>query len=473
MKKTLVALAALAAATGAFAQSGNARALTGSGVEIFGVADITVSNFKTDNGTAGSVTVIDGGGRNESSRLGFRGVEDIGRGLGAAFWFEAGVNYDNGTGANTTTSNTAYGDRIAFNQTTNPVVPTATLNARQGLTFNRASVVSLLGKSFGEVRIGRDYNPAFWNYTVFDPFGTVGVGSALNVIGGPLAPLGVQAFPPGAAYPMVRTSNSIGWLSNDMSGFRLQVQAALSEQATGCVTPESAIQANTCAGANGDGKLMGWRLQYNSGPLNLALSSAKTTYGDTAAQAAPTTAVTFGTITTTVAGAALTTPNGTTIGASTAAAPFANAAAYRGNFTQTNWGGAYTMGATKFFYQGGTQTNDLSGAAVERKLSNTLVGVTHNMGALTLKASYNTAQRSDSAGATSEDGAKTTQTAVGAVYDLSKRTALFGTYSVNKLTAGAATAGALRATVGVFGDALTAGNSATATGIDIGVRHRF
>ena len=71
------------------------------------MADITVSNFKTDNGTAGSVTVIDGGGRNESSRLGFRGVEDIGGGLGAAFWFEAGVNYDNGTGANTTTSNTA------------------------------------------------------------------------------------------------------------------------------------------------------------------------------------------------------------------------------------------------------------------------------------------------------------------------------------------------------------------------------
>jgi len=468
MKKTLVALAALAAATGAFAQSGNARALAGSGVEIFGVADITVSNFKTDNGTAGSVTVIDGGGRNESSRLGFRGVEDIGGGLGAAFWFEAGVNYDNGTGANTTTSNTAYGDRIAFNQTSSPVVPTATLNARQGLTFNRASVVSLLGKSFGEVRIGRDYNPAFWNYTVFDPFGTVGVGSALNVIGGPLAPLGVQAFPPGAAYPMVRTSNSIGWLSNDMSGFRLQVQAALSEQPTGCVTPESAIQANTCAGANGDGKLLGWRLQYNSGPLSLALASAKTTYGDTAAQAAATTSVTFAGFTdTTVRTAA-----GTAVTA-TAAAPFSNAAAYRGNYTQTNWAGAYTMGATKFFYQGGTQVNDLSGAAVERKLSNTMVGVTHNMGALTLKASYNTAERSDSAGSTSENGAKTTQTAVGAVYDLSKRTALFGTYSVNKLTAGAATAGSLRATVGVFGDALTAGNSATATGIDIGVRHRF
>ncbi|MEY2661205.1 MAG: hypothetical protein RLZZ123_2377, partial [Pseudomonadota bacterium] len=39
MKKSLVALATLAAATGAFAQSPNARAITGSNVEIFGVMD--------------------------------------------------------------------------------------------------------------------------------------------------------------------------------------------------------------------------------------------------------------------------------------------------------------------------------------------------------------------------------------------------------------------------------------------------
>ena len=30
---------------------------------------------------------------------------------------------------------------------------------------------------FGEMRLGRDYTPTFWNHTVFDPFGTNGVGA--------------------------------------------------------------------------------------------------------------------------------------------------------------------------------------------------------------------------------------------------------------------------------------------------------
>jgi len=89
MKKTLVALAALAAAGGAFAQSPNARAITGSGVEIFGVIDLTVSQHTGDK--MGGQIAMSGDGRNESSRLGFRGVEDIGGGWGAGFWLEAGA----------------------------------------------------------------------------------------------------------------------------------------------------------------------------------------------------------------------------------------------------------------------------------------------------------------------------------------------------------------------------------------------
>jgi predicted porin len=34
---------------------------------------------------------------------------------------------------------------------------------------------------WGELRLGRDYTPVFWNQTVFDPFGTNGVGSSTNV----------------------------------------------------------------------------------------------------------------------------------------------------------------------------------------------------------------------------------------------------------------------------------------------------
>ncbi|MEK0431991.1 MAG: hypothetical protein RL700_198 [Pseudomonadota bacterium] len=462
MKKSLVALATLAAATGAFAQSPNARAITGSNVEIFGVMDMAVTRVSASNG--GSFTIMDGVGRNESTRLGFRGVEDMGGGWGAGFWLEAGLNIDNGTGANTTINNTANGDRVAFNQTSSPTMPTATLGARQGITFNRASTVSLIGKDVGEIRLGRDYAATFWNYTTYDPFGTVGVGSALNVIGSPLAPLGTQAFPPGAAYPMVRTSNAISWLSNNMNGFRAQIQYALAEQGTDCVTPSTAVNANTCWGASGDGKLAGFRLQYNNGPLSAALANTKTSYGNVAAATAPTAAVTGGTAGT----------------GAVAASDLGNTAAIRGDYTVTNLGAAYTMGATKLMVQSHSQIQAASGAASEKKLTGTLLGVAHTMGALTLKLSVNNAKRGDgstlvtgAAASSNENGSKISQNAVGFVYDLSKRTALYGTYAKSTTTAGAASGGALRSTLVWNGPAIAAGQSNSSTGMDIGIRHRF
>lgn len=438
--------------SGVSAQTFNAQAGGASSVTIFGVLDATVTRLTATG--AGSATIMDGGGRNASSRLGFRGTEDLGGGLSAAFWLEAGVNADNGTGSNTTINNTSAGDRVTFNSSgANMVNPQSTLGARQGLTFNRASTVSLISKDLGEVRLGRDYNPAFWNYTVYDPFGTVGAGSALNVIGGPLAPVGVQAFPPGAAYPMVRASNSIGWLSQNMNGFRAQLQYALSEQPTNCVTPLTNFNGNSCWGASGDGKLIGTRLSYNQGPLSAALAYSKTSYGDVAS-----------------AGGTLEALVGTT------AANLASAGAYRGSYTQTNLGAAYDMGVARLMAQYGTQTQSASGAANGKKLTNYMLGAVVPMGALSLKASYNTAKRADATGvvaAANEIGSKTTQMAIGAQYDLSKRTALYTTYSSNKLTAGATTAGALRATLGLNGLALAAGKSATATAFDIGVRHSF
>ena len=72
-----------------------------------------MTRLTVDNG--GSATILDGGGRNQSSRLGFRGTEDLGGGLSAAFWLEAAINVDNGTGSNSTINNTSAGDRVTFN----------------------------------------------------------------------------------------------------------------------------------------------------------------------------------------------------------------------------------------------------------------------------------------------------------------------------------------------------------------------
>src|SRR5690349_9629721 len=101
MKKSLVALAALAAAGAASAQSS---------VTLFGVVDAGVSTYsnRADNAATFAAnpltyvdsikvkrTVLSSGGYN-SSRLGFRGTEDLGGGLAASFWLEAPISNDDG-----------------------------------------------------------------------------------------------------------------------------------------------------------------------------------------------------------------------------------------------------------------------------------------------------------------------------------------------------------------------------------------
>ena len=130
MKKSLLALAVL----GAFAGVASAQ----SSVTLFGTVDLNARYVKND-GSIKRVSLSQDG--INSSQLGFRGVEDLGGGLKASFILLAGVNADTGT------TNTKF--------------------------FNRRATVSLLG-GFGEVRLGRDYTPTFWNNTIFDAFGKIG-----------------------------------------------------------------------------------------------------------------------------------------------------------------------------------------------------------------------------------------------------------------------------------------------------------
>ncbi|MGZ5907866.1 MAG: porin, partial [Reyranella sp.] len=202
MKKTLIALAVLAAAGTASAQSS---------VTLFGIVDATLQRVSNSGG--GTVTRLHNSGES-SSRLGFRGTEDLGGGMSASFWLEAGLANDDGQGAATNSNNQAVG---AFNATTGANAPVR--HGTQGLTFNRRATVSLAG-GFGEIRLGRDYTPQFWNLTVFDPFGTVGVGTnqLLNSNGFPTA---------------VRASNSIGYfLPGNLGGFYGQLQAYRGENAS-------------------------------------------------------------------------------------------------------------------------------------------------------------------------------------------------------------------------------------------------
>ena len=196
MKKSLLALAVIGFAGAASAQSS---------VTLFGIVDAAYAHISAGGKSASGIT---NSGIN-SSRLGFRGEEDLGGGMKAGFWLEAALNNDTGTGSAT----------------------------GGGLAFQRRSTVSLMG-GFGEVRIGRDYTPHFWNLTVYDAFGTNGVAQSMTP--GMLA--GTQA---------VRANNSIGYFLPAMGGFSLQVQKAFGEQTGGVKTDN----------------YMGFRAGYAAGPL--------------------------------------------------------------------------------------------------------------------------------------------------------------------------------------------------------------
>jgi predicted porin len=221
MKKSLIALAVLAAAGTASAQSS---------VTLFGIADATVQRLSNSGGA--SVTRLTNSGYN-SSRLGFRGTEDLGGGMSASFWLEATANTDDGSGGVTGTNNQGAS------------------TGGGGLTFNRRSTVSLAG-GWGELRLGRDYTPQFWNLTVFDPFGTNGVGTNQML----------SSIPTGAT--AVRASNSIGYfLPGNLGGFYGQIQHYRGE--------------NLSTAANEDaGNGLGLRVGFANGPFNVALAMSRT-----------------------------------------------------------------------------------------------------------------------------------------------------------------------------------------------------
>ena len=214
MKKSAFVLAMLGAITGA--------AHAQSSVTLFGVVDLAARNVK--NGSAGTQQQLNAGGLN-TGRLGFRGVEDLGGGLFAGFHLESTVGPDLGTGG----------------------------NVGAGKFFDRRSTVSLT-HPMGELRLGRDYNPTFWNTAIFDPFGAVGLGTVLNFTATPSYPLG------SGATTALRNDNSIGYLLPRMGGLYGQAMVAAGEGTPG-------------------NKYVGARLGYAAGPLDAAVSFGRTETG--------------------------------------------------------------------------------------------------------------------------------------------------------------------------------------------------
>jgi predicted porin len=351
MKKSLLALAALTAFAGA--------ASAQSSVTLFGIIDLSVGQI--DNGQTDKFMMMGDG--NASNRLGFRGTEDLGGGLRAQFHIETGFQPDS------TSTN---------------------------LNFARKTTVALLG-NWGEVRLGRDYTPQFYNWSTFDVFGTNGLGSALNLRTGVETSGNNQNFA-----TLTRADNMVSYLLPAIGGLYGQVSVAAGE----------GVEST---GAPGN-KMIGGRIGWAAGPFNVAGAWSETKV--TAAQ----------------------------------------------DMTHWNVGGSWQAGP---FRVTGFYSNIQLDNSANLDQTNWYVGGSWALGAATLKASYGAVDRdSNVGGCGTRTSCDATMLAIGGHYDLSKRTALYATYSVidNDGTP-----------FRVYGDvnALPAISTEKNQGYQFGVRHSF
>ena len=203
MKKSLIALAVLAASGAAMAQSS---------VTLFGIVDTAFGYVDNANAAGDSVYGLSTSG-NATSRLGFRGVEDLGGGLKAGFWLEGEIFGDNGNAA--------------------------------GFNFQRRSTVSRAG-GFGEVRLGRELTPGYSKTSSYDLFGQTGIGQFMGWSNW----YGTSDDANG-----IRSSNMISYYTPDFSGFTAGLGYGFDEQTSGKA-----------------GRYVGGYVAYENGPLGVAVS---------------------------------------------------------------------------------------------------------------------------------------------------------------------------------------------------------
>jgi predicted porin len=343
MKKSLLALAVL----GAFAGVASAQ----SNVTLDGTVDLNAKYVKNDGSSRRYSMGTDG---INSSQLRFSGREDLGGGLWAGFNLNSGMNNDVGTA-----------------------------NAK---FWNRRSTVSL-GGNFGEVRLGRDYTPTFWNNTVYDAFGTNGVGDSSHVL-------------QKATGTFVRADNSIGYfLPSGIGGAFGQVMVAAAE-----------------GGATNPGRYVGVRGGFGAGPFEVAAAYGQQKF------------VTPGT----------------------------------SDQKTFNIGGMYNAGVVKLmgYFDRDTQGNDK-----ENRYS---FSAAVPIGQSEIHAGYELSKR-DNAGAVT----KIDQFALGYIYNLSKRTAVYATAARLNNKNGTANSVAGGSSITALPVPGTAGGSAKSTGAEFGLRHFF
>lgn len=240
MKKTLIALAALAA-TGAFAQST---------VSIVGTLDVGVKASSTAN-TGGTTTSNQAVASNltSTSAIKFLGSEDLGGGMKANFLMEINPNL-----VQSSTSNQAYAFASDYN----------------GTPFNGEQYIGLSG-NFGDVKLGVPNAGFFGVAMMASPMGTA-MGSGYGAAGvsrlGSAAP-GIVSGTASGTSRIIRHERTVQYTTPSFSGFNATVDfAALNDNSTA-----------TTGAPNQDG-YTGITLRYSNGPLNVGYGYAVNKFGN-------------------------------------------------------------------------------------------------------------------------------------------------------------------------------------------------
>ena len=217
MKKSLIALAVLAASGAAMAQSS---------VTLYGLADVWFGSEKTEaNNTSERVTKLTSGGVN-TSRWGLKGSEDLGGGLKANFQFEQGITLDDGK--------------------------------TKGDGFNRQAWVGLSG-GFGDVAVGK-----VW--TAYDD-----VNGTSNAVFDSYLSATNDVFV--SADYEDNPANGIRYTSPNMGGFTAALSYSLDEEVS--TSTASGLEATAISLAYANGPL---GLQF--GYQDEALYNGNTTFGN-------------------------------------------------------------------------------------------------------------------------------------------------------------------------------------------------
>jgi predicted porin len=196
MKKSLLAVAAI----GAFASAAQAQ----SSVTVYGIMDVgfagTTSRVQTPTATTKTnTTSFSGAGSEQTSRLGFKGTEDLGGGTSAFFTAEFQLY---------PTDYNLSGDA-------------------QGGLFNRQSFVGLKKNGIGQFSVGTQYTP------MHIAVSRVNAGQQNNMVGSVLyATNASQGSAPTTTSYTVRQNNALNAQTDNFAGFTLSGQYSNKNQDT-------------------------------------------------------------------------------------------------------------------------------------------------------------------------------------------------------------------------------------------------